>query len=101
MGSFTSEIASILVAAVVFGGVIGWLVRGVRCDRRIDELNDEWQSKADDIARQKDHLTAEITSMRATTTSLHQVIQNHESTDTEAGTAPTSEHEKDKIQSDE
>lgn len=93
----TLQIALLLLAAGVAGAVVGWLIRGARSSRRISRSNDEWQTKLDDLIRQRDRLTTEIASLRSTIESQQADLHKHESAVTKGRTALESALEKEKM----
>jgi predicted flap endonuclease-1-like 5' DNA nuclease len=60
------QIAMILLAGAVGGIVVGWLMRGPHSKRRLNELEDEWQIKLDNVVRQRDRFIVEIDGLRST-----------------------------------
>jgi predicted flap endonuclease-1-like 5' DNA nuclease len=93
------QIALILLGTGVFGAVFGWLIRGAMSNRRIDRLNDEWQTKLDDLIRQRDRLTAEIDTLRSTIESQQADIHKHEIAVAKGRTNLESAYEKEKMMS--
>jgi len=59
------QIALVLLTTVVFAVVIGWLLRGPQSKRRLEELEDEWQIKLDNVVRQRDRFIVEIDGLRS------------------------------------
>ncbi len=72
------HIAMILLAAAVFGAVVGWLLRGPQSKRRLDELGDEWQIKVDNAVRQRDRFTAEIDGLRSSIEAQQAIVRTQE-----------------------
>ena len=91
------QIALLPLATAVIGAVVGWLIRGAKSNRRIDQLHDEWQTKLDDYIRQRDRLTTEIASLRSTIESQQADIHKHESAVTKGRTDLESAYEKEKM----
>ena len=60
-----SEIGLLMLATLVAGAAIGWLIRSVLSHSRINILNDDWQTQYDDVVRQLDHVSNEITALRS------------------------------------
>lgn len=86
-----------LLAAAVIGVGSGWLVRSVFCRRRLDVVNDGWENKVDDVARQRDRNIAEIKSLRTTIETQQGVMHQHESATSKARTDLESAHERAKL----
>jgi len=99
MDDSTPQIAMFLLASGVFGTVVGWLMRGAKSNRRVDRLNDEWQTKADDVIRQRDRLTSEITTLRSTIESQQADIHKHKIEVARGRTNLESAYEKEKSMS--
>jgi predicted flap endonuclease-1-like 5' DNA nuclease len=99
MEGSTLQFALLLLAAAVTGAVVGWLIRGATRRRRIDQLNDEWQTKLDDFIRQRDRLTTEIASLRSTIESQQADIHKHEIAVAKVRTELESAYEKEKMMS--
>lgn len=66
------------LAAVVFGAVLGWLIRGARDARQIASISDDWQLKFDETARQRDRFHAENNKLRASYEAQLGVVHRHE-----------------------
>ena len=94
MGVSTPQFELYLLATVVVGIGIGWLIHSVFSRRRIEALADEWQTKVDDVIRQRDRLTAEIESLRSTIETQQGALRRQESAATKARTDLESMHEK-------
>ena len=67
-----------LLATVVVGGLIGWLLRGFDSKRRLDQLYDKLQTKLDDVSRQRDRYCAETNTLRSTIESQQAATYGHE-----------------------
>ena len=65
MDEITSQVLLYLAAAGLVGAGLGWLIRGSSNSRLIDKINDEWQSKLDDMIRKRDSLVAETATLRS------------------------------------
>ena len=99
MDDSTLQIALLLLTTAVIGTFVGWLIRGAMSKRRIDHLNDEWQTKLDDVIRQRDRLTAEIDTLRSTIESQQADIHKHEKAVAKVSTELESAYEKEKMMS--
>ena len=93
------QIALLLLATAVIGVIVGWLIRGATSNRRLDQLNDEWQLKLDDVIRQRDRLTTEIETLRSTIESQQADIHKHELAVAKVRTDLESAYEKEKMMS--
>ncbi|MGB5333469.1 MAG: hypothetical protein WBM80_01350 [Woeseiaceae bacterium] len=99
MEAFTPEIALYLAAAGVIGVLLGWLFRGANSKRSIEQLNDEWQVKLDDVVRQRDRLTVEAEKLRSTIETQQGVVNRHEITIAKTRTDLESAYAKEKLMS--
>lgn len=97
MEALTSQLAMYLAAAGLVGAGIGWLIRGPSNARLIDKLNDDWQTKLDDMTRHKDRLLAETATLRSNIEDQESVVRRHEIAITRGRTALDSAHEKEKL----
>jgi len=97
MEALTSQIAMYLAAAALVGAGIGWLIRGPSNARLIDKLNEDWQTKQDDMTRHKDRLLAETATLRSNIEDQESVVRRHEIALTRGRTALDSAHEKEKL----
>lgn len=95
----TFQIALYLVASAGFGALAGWLLRAANCNRIVDQLNDGWKTKLDDVIRQRDRLNAEIQSLRSTIEAQQSVMSKHEVAAAKSRTDLDSAHEKAKLMS--
>ena len=94
MTGSTLEIALTLITTAVLGVVIGWVIRGPRCKRRLQQLGDEWQIKLDDMIRQRDRFTVEIESLRSSIEAQKAIVRKQEVEATKARTELQSADEK-------
>ncbi len=78
MDGSLSQIGLYLLATLVVGAVIGWLVRSALSNNRIKELNDDWQTQLDDVVRQRDRLTAETQTLRTSIEAQEAVIHQRD-----------------------
>lgn len=92
-GPFTQFMLYLFATGTVGIG-IGWLLRNVFGKRRLDNQNDNWQLKLDDVIRQRDRLTAEITSLRTSIEKQQAVVNQFENVAAKARTELESAHEK-------
>ncbi|MGB5256008.1 MAG: hypothetical protein WBN44_02040 [Woeseiaceae bacterium] len=97
MEAFTSQLAIYIGAALLVGAGIGWLIRGPSNVRQAETLNDEWQTRLDDMTRQKERLTAETATLRSNIEDQEAVVRRHEIALTRSRTALESAHEKEKL----
>ncbi len=95
----TSQVGLYLIAAAVVGVLIGWLIRGANSRRGIDKLNDQWQTAADELTRQRDRLKAETASLRSNLEDQQAVVRQHEAEIGRGRTDLESAHEKVKLMS--
>jgi predicted flap endonuclease-1-like 5' DNA nuclease len=66
-----------LLAAVLGGGIIGWLIRSMLGSRSLSQLGDEWQTRFDGAVRLKEHLSAENDSLRVSLEAEQANVQKH------------------------
>ena len=78
MDGSLSEIGLYLLAAAVGGAVLGWLIRSAISSSRITSLSDDWQALLDDVARERDKLTAESTTLHTTIDAQETVIHQRD-----------------------
>jgi predicted flap endonuclease-1-like 5' DNA nuclease len=97
MEALTSQLAMYLAAAGLVGAGIGWLIRGPSNARLIDKLNEDWQTKLDEMTRHKDRLLAETATLRSNIEDQESVVRRHEIALTRGRTALDSAHEKEKL----
>ncbi|MGI9239055.1 MAG: hypothetical protein ACR2QZ_16765 [Woeseiaceae bacterium] len=97
MEALTSQLAIYIGAALLVGAAVGWLIRGASNTRQVDSLNEEWQTKLDDMIRQKDRLTAETATLRSNIEDQEAVVRRHEIAIGRGRTSLESAHEKEKL----
>ncbi len=97
MEALTSQLMLFVGAALLIGAGIGWLIRGASNNRLIDTINDDWQTKLDEMIRQRDRLTAETATLRSNIEDQEAVVRRHETALTRGRTAIDSAHEKEKL----
>jgi len=78
MIEWTSQLVWYLLGVGIAGGGIGWLAQSLLNQRRFGESSDKWQSKTDDVVRQRDRLTAETNSLRSAIESQQAIVHTHE-----------------------
>ena len=66
MDDVSLQIGIFLLATVALGAAIGWLVRGARNRRHIENLNDQWQTRVDEGIRERGRFSVEIERLRST-----------------------------------
>ena len=94
MDDASLQIGIFLLATAALGAAIGWLVRGARNKRHVDELNDEWQTKVDEGIREGGRFTVEIERLRSRIESQQGAMHRAELAVTKGRTDLESEHEK-------
>ena len=94
-----SQIWIYLCASVVFGVVVGWLIRGFRNNRDLEKLRDDWEVKFDEAARQRDKFSAENNKLRTSIEAQQAVLHKHELAATRSRTETESMREKQKSMS--
>ncbi|MDH3578489.1 MAG: hypothetical protein OEO71_11825 [Gammaproteobacteria bacterium] len=99
MEALTSEIALYLAAAGVVGVSLGWLFRGANSERSIEQLNEQWQTKLDEVVRQRDRLTTETDKLRSRIETQQGVVNRHEITIAKTRTDLESAYAKEKLMS--
>ena len=97
MEAITSQVLVYLAAAGLAGVGLGWLIRGSGNSRLIDKINDEWQSKLDEMIRKRDSLVAETATLRSNIEDQDAVVRRHEAAISRDRTALDSAHEKEKL----
>lgn len=78
MGVYLSEIWPFIAASTLLGAAAAWLLCAAGNKLRIRELTDDWQTRVDDLARQRDRLTVESNSLRTTVEAQRAAVQRHE-----------------------
>jgi len=69
----------ILLGTGSVAGLAAWLVRGMISNRKTSQLNNEWESRIDDLSRKRDTLLAEANKYRATIeTQQTEIYQNEQ-----------------------
>ncbi len=74
----TPEFVAVACAILAAGGGIGWLFRGLRESGRLDRLQDDWQLKFDETARQRDRFNSENQKLRSSFESQLALVHRHE-----------------------
>lgn len=97
MDGFFSEIGLYLLTALVGGAAIGWLIRSALSNRRVRELNDDWQAQLDDVVRQRDRFTAESATLRTSIEAQEAVIHQRDLAVSKIRTELESSLEKEKL----
>ncbi len=97
MDSFVFGYWLYLLAAVVVGAAIGWLIRSTFANNRIDAINDDWQSQVDDLVRQRDRRTAESKTLRNTIEAQEGLVSRHQNEVAAIRTELNSAREKEKL----
>jgi predicted flap endonuclease-1-like 5' DNA nuclease len=95
-GSF-SDIGLYLLAAVVGGAVLGWLIKNALTGSRINDLNDTWRAQQDDIVRQRDRLTSEAVKLRTSIEAQEAVIHQRDMAASKVQTELNSALEREKL----
>jgi len=97
MDGALSEIGLHLLATLVAGAAIGWLLRSALGKRRVNTLNDDWQEQLDDVVRQRDRLAAETGTLRTTIEAQEAVIHQRDMAISSTRTELESALEKEKL----
>tara|TARA_R110002096_G_scaffold188467_1_gene368364 strand:- start:499 stop:1695 length:1197 start_codon:yes stop_codon:yes gene_type:complete len=97
MESALSSILLYVLAALVGGLIIGWLIRSIAARKQTATLESEWQAKTDTVSRHRDRLTAEINSMRTTVEAQEAVVHQRDMQVAKARTELNSALEKEKL----
>ncbi|MGI9205218.1 MAG: hypothetical protein ACR2Q3_14480 [Woeseiaceae bacterium] len=97
MDGSTLQSIWLLLAAAIAGIGAGWLIRGALGSQRVDELNEDWQSRVDDLVRQKDRLTSETSTLRGTIESQQDGLRQYETAAAKSRTELESAQEKEKL----
>ena len=72
------QILAFSAAVLSLGTVLGWMLRGSRASQRARKLDDEWQVKFDEAARQRDRFHSENNKLRASFESQVAIVNKHE-----------------------
>ena len=72
------QIAIYLLAAGVFGVVIGWLIRSAHTKRRIEQLSDKSQAELAGSIHQRERLSKQISDLQLTINAHQAVVSHHE-----------------------
>ena len=72
------QISLFLIGTASLGGLLGWLFRGARHASQLEALQDEWQVKFDETARQRDRFHSENNKLRAAYETQLGVVHKHE-----------------------
>ena len=96
MDSLDPQFAMYLIGGAFLGAILGWLLHGMQTRRHIEKLGNEWQTKLDNFVRQRDHLTAEASSLRTTIESQQAALHKNERAVAKAQTELASSREKEK-----
>jgi len=99
MEALTSEMMLHLFAAAVLGIVVGLLIRGARTRSVLEQVQDEWQAKLDDVIRQKDEFASETAVLRSNIEDQNVIVRQHETTITKNRTDLESAYAKQKLMS--
>lgn len=92
-----SQVVLYLAAAGLVGVLLGWLIHSAKSKHDIEQLDDEWQAKFDDIVRERDRSTAETEKLRADAVTQQGVINRHEITIAKVRTDLESAYAKEKL----
>ncbi len=92
-----SQVVLYLAAAGLVGVLLGWLIHGAKSKHDIEQLDDEWQAKFDDVVRERDRSTAETEKLRAAAVTQQGVINRHEITIAKVRTDLESAYAKEKL----
>jgi predicted flap endonuclease-1-like 5' DNA nuclease len=93
MAGFLVPVLYTLGGAVV-GGILSWLLRGLQSQRDMQNSSERWQQKFDDVAQQKEQLSAAVGSLKKSVRAHEIVIQKHATANEAARTELNSLNEK-------
>lgn len=96
MDGSTLDMIPVALAAAAAGMGLGWLLRATVGRRQLKKLRDEHQDSIDDLARQRDRLTAEGNRLRTRVEEQEGTVHRHELAVKEARTALESAREREK-----
>jgi predicted flap endonuclease-1-like 5' DNA nuclease len=96
MDGLDPQFAMYLIGSGAIGLGLGWLLHGMQTKRHIEKLGDDWQTRLDNFVRQRDHLTAEASSLRTTIESQQAQLHKSERTAARAVTELESTRAKEK-----
>ncbi len=74
----TPELVVAVCAILAAGGVAGWLFRGFREGSKLERIQDDWQLKFDETARQRDRFNSENQKLRTSFESQLALVHKHE-----------------------
>ena len=94
MDGLTQETLLYLLGAGLAGCFVGWLLRSLLGKRRLEQLDDAWQIKLDDVIRQRDRHTVEIDKLKLSIDAHQGVVHRHEVSAARAQTDIESANEK-------
>jgi predicted flap endonuclease-1-like 5' DNA nuclease len=66
-----------LLGAAIFGGLIGWSVRGRQSGQSLNKLDEDWQLRFDKANRQNENLKAEVSSLKTSVEAANTIVQKH------------------------
>lgn len=96
MAALTMDFVIYAVAAVAVGIGLGWLLQSAICRRRVAGVEDDWQTRLDDMTRERDRLTAENGTLRSRLEDQEAALHRHEMAASKAQTELESAREREK-----
>ena len=78
MNLSTPELVFVIGATLLAGATLGWFMRKAAATHQIRRLQDEWQLKFDETARQRDRINSENTKLRTSYEAQLALLQKHE-----------------------
>ena len=97
MDAIFPQIGLYLLATLVVGAAVGWLIRSSLSRSQLDQINEDWQAQLDDVVRHKDRLTAETAKLRTSIEAQEAVIHQRDMAVTKIRTELNSALEKEKL----
>ncbi len=94
MGGTTTDVTLYMLGIAVVGVAVGWLIQSAFRRRLVDQIVDEWQTKLDDVVRQRDRCIVENDKLRASIETQQGLVHRHETAATRARTDLESAQEK-------